>query len=79
MRKTCKACGARAWHGDLCNLHALERLRSNPRPTAANRLEQGRRLLREKAKELGIELAEEPAVALVGAGRSPRKLRSPVA
>ncbi len=79
MRKMiCKVggCGARAWHGDLCNLHALEQLRSRPRQPLARRLEHGKRLLREKARELGIELAEGEVVT-VEAGRA-RKVRSPV-
>ncbi len=80
MRKICSiaTCGARAWHSELCNLHALERLRSAPRPTAQKRLEHGRKLLRQKAKELGIQLAEGEVVALVDAARG-KKLRSPVA
>jgi hypothetical protein len=73
-------CGARAWHGELCNLHALERIRSAPRPTAQKRLELGRRLLRDRARELGIVLEAEPVMehVAVGAGRA-RKVRSPVA
>jgi hypothetical protein len=77
-RKICKiaACGARAWHGELCNLHALERVRGNPKKPLAQRLEVGKRLLKEKARELGIVLADE-AEAIVEVSRG-RKVRSPM-
>lgn len=61
-RKTCSVsgCRARAWHHDLCNLHALERHKAagqgpRRRPTA-ERLAEGKRILRQRAKELGIVL-----------------------
>ena len=63
MRKTCKVsgCRARAWQQDLCNLHALERYRSPRRDRPrAERLAEGKRLLRERARELGITLADDP-------------------
>ena len=85
-RKICKitGCGARAWQSELCNLHALEHHRGARRKPTVDRLAEGRRLLRQRAKELGIVLADEPqeervqkrkASAVVTA-RS--KVRSPV-
>lgn len=86
-RKICKieGCGARAWQIELCNLHALERHRTAKRRPPSERLAQGRELLRQRARELGIVLADNPdarrsknrkAVAVASARRS--KVRSPV-
>ena len=59
-KKTCKVegCNARAWQADLCNLHALESLRTTQRRPTAQRLAEGKRRLRERARELGIVLAD---------------------
>ena len=88
-KRTCsvEGCSARAWHDDLCNYHALERHSpsssrrgggkpSRPKPLQA-RLEEGKRVLRERAKELGIQLDEEPQEVAVS-GRKGKKARSPV-
>ncbi|MFC1611145.1 hypothetical protein ACFL6C_09310 [Myxococcota bacterium] len=66
MSLICKAagCKAQAWHQDLCNYHAFQRLRG--RRTKAQ----------ERAAELGIELNRNHEQ--VGA-RTARKVRSPVA
>ena len=81
-----EGCRARAWQTDLCNLHALERHRGVKRRPTADKLAEGRQLLRQRARELGIVLAETPetkqrqtqrkAVAVVSARRN--KVRSPV-
>jgi len=64
QRKICKVdgCKARAWQRDYCNRHALERHRSSVRPPrpSQERLAEGRRLLRQRARELGIVLANDP-------------------
>jgi len=62
-KKTCKVegCNARAWQADLCNLHALERLRGSQRRPSAQRVAEGKRVLRERAQELGIVLADDAA------------------
>ncbi len=86
-RKICKieGCGARAWQTDLCNLHALERHRSVRRRPNAQRLAEGRKLLRLRARELGIVLADNPeaqrkkaVTAVAVAARRRSKVRSPV-
>lgn len=95
-RKTCKVegCQARAWQRDLCNLHALEQYRSPRRERPrAERLAEGKRLLRQRARELGITLATDPEatraqgrrkaaaedeVAVATVGARRLKVRSPV-
>lgn len=81
-------CEARAWHGELCNLHALERYRGKRRRPTEERLAEGKRLLRQRARDLGIVLADDPPrepapePVPVSAGAHPgvgRKVRSPVA
>ena len=67
MKRICneQGCEARAWHGEFCNLHALDRFRGTPgqprRRTPSERLAEGRRLLRQRAKELGIAVADSTA------------------
>ena len=90
IRKTCKVngCRARAWQRELCNLHALEQYRSPRRQTPrSERLAEGKQLLRERARELGITLAENPdsrraasrpELVLVGGRGALAKARSPV-
>lgn len=60
MKDICKvdSCRARAWQRGLCNLHALERHRSANQAPAKDRLAQGKQLLRDRAKQLGIELSD---------------------
>ena len=91
QRKICKVegCRARAWERDYCNRHALERYRSRTarsRPTE-ERLAEGRRLLRKRARELGIILANDapaesgvssPAAAELSVVAARGKIRSPV-
>jgi len=64
-RKTCEepGCQARAWQGSLCNLHALEHYRGKARMPPAERLALGKKLLRQRARELGIVLADEKKAA----------------
>ena len=57
-----KGCGARAWQSSLCNLHALERHKTTTvrrKKISNERLAEGKRLLRQRARELGIVLAED--------------------
>jgi hypothetical protein len=69
-RKICKigGCRARAWQRDLCNLHALEQYRSPQRHAPrSERLAEGKKMLRERARELGIALANDPEAARASA------------
>ncbi len=91
-KTTCKVegCSARAWQADLCNLHALERYRGSQRRPTAQRVAEGKRILRQRAQELGIVLADEIAepAAQTAKAREPAlvsqhvgaraKVRSPV-
>ena len=85
-----KSCNARAWHDDLCNLHALERQRAKvalPRASTvlspAARLKRGRDMLRKRARELGIVVEKSGQDgasydASSYAKVTPRKTRSPM-
>ena len=78
-------CQARAWQIELCNFHALESYRGGRqrRRATSEKLAEGKRLLRQRAQELGISLAkekgctEQPEVVAAMTGRV--KVRSPVA
>jgi len=81
-KKSCKVegCDNRAWQLDVCNLHALERFRSQRKVRPKEeRLAEGKRLLRARAQELGIVLADQPQPVFATAKGGRRKVRSPVA
>jgi hypothetical protein len=84
---TIAGCHARAWHEDVCNSHALEKYRAQYGAGlgAEGRLLKGKRLLHQRAQELGIKLGSEglgsgdedmPVHVLVSARM---RCRSPVA
>ncbi len=70
-------CRGRAWHGELCNQHALQKHRARHKipPSTQEKLRQGKVLLQEIAHDLGIVLSEEtsPVHAHIGRIRSPRE------
>lgn len=75
-------CRARAWHGDLCNRHALAAHRGRQTVVGtAEKLRRGKALLRQRAEQLGIKLDDEPAAqaAVAPVGGTLWKARSPVA
>lgn len=93
MRRTCKiqACNAKAWHGELCNFHALQfHYRHQAEQTVSSQeAEQAEATTRRAAEKIGLELAtavtpvDASARVMATAGtaapiRNGRKVRSPV-
>lgn len=73
QRCTVSGCGARAWHGELCNYHALLEARARREASQPESAESRAREVRERAAELGITLDDDVVHA-----HAAKKARSPV-